>query len=183
MRSTGGGCGATGSSGGRPDASANAPDVDELPLHGFSTEGAHLSLKAPGGRGAGGDDDLIPNADAIAESLSLILRDRYAAIRNATQARTVKHQESYDTKTLDDVLGVAVQQTFGIGLSYDFDHLDAPSGGEEASIHHLRARMAKSAVRRKKELDRAKEKELDALRRLKENVVTDENRDAAEAEL
>ena len=73
------------------------------------------------------------------------------------------------------MLGFAVQQTFGIGLSYDFDHLDAPSGGEEASIHHLRARMAKSAVRRKKELD--------ALRRLKENVVTDENRDAAEAEL
>ncbi|KAL7536012.1 hypothetical protein ACHAXR_006860, partial [Thalassiosira sp. AJA248-18] len=130
------------------------------------------------------DDDLTPHVEAIAESLSLIFRDRDAAIRNATQARLSKHQESYDTKTLDDVLGVAVQQTFGIGVSYEFDHFDSPEDlGEEVSIHQLRARMAKSAVRRKRELDGSMKKELDVLRRLKENVVTAANKEVAEKEM
>ena len=126
---------------------------------------------------------MIPHSEAISESLSLIFRDRDAAISNATQARLLKHQESYDTKTLDDVLGVAVQQTFGIGISYDFDHFDSPEDGKEVSIHQLRARMAKSAVRRKRELDAAMKKELDLLRRLKDNVVTAANKDEATKEM
>ena len=128
--------------------------------------------------------DDIPDADAIIDSLSLIFRDRNAAIQNATQARIHKHQESYDTKTLDDVLGVAVQQTFDIGLSYDFDHFDSPANnGDEISIHQLRARMAKSAVRRKRELDCTIENELAALRRLKEDAVTARNTEVAEEEM
>lgn len=128
--------------------------------------------------------DDIPDAEAIIESLSLIFRDREAAIQNATQARIRKHQESYDTKTLDDVLGVAVQQTFNVGLSYDFDHFDSPDDhGDEISIHQLRARMAKSAVRRKRELDGTMENELAVLRRLKDNAVTATNTVVAEEEM
>jgi hypothetical protein len=128
--------------------------------------------------------DDIPDADAIIESLSLIFRDRKAAIQNATQARIHKHQESYDTKTLDDVLGVAVQQTFDIGLSYDFDHFDSPeNNGDEISIHQLRARMAKSAVRRKRELDGSMANELAVLRRLTDDAVTATNTEVAEEEM
>jgi len=154
----------------------------------FSTEGTHFSIKAFGKKQKtmshkADNDDSILHADAIAESLSLIFRDRDAAIHNATQARFDKHQESYDTKTLDDVLGVAVQQTFGIGLSYDFDHFDSPPDGKEISIHQLRTCMAKSAIRRKRELDGAEEKELDVLYRLKENGATATNKDMAEKEM
>ena len=128
--------------------------------------------------------DDIPDADAIIESLSLIFRDRSAAIQNATQARIHKHQESYNTKTLDDVLGVAIQQTFDIGLSYDFDHFDSPeNNGDEISIHQLRARMAKSAVRRKRELDGSMANELAVLRRLTDDAVTATNTEVAEEEM
>ena len=159
----------------------------------FSTEGTHFLINKDRKQQLGKEystinsesenDDLIPHSEAISESLSLIFRDRDAAICNATQARLLKHQESYDTKTLDDVLGVAVQQTFGIGISYDFDHFDSPEDGKEVSIHQLRARMAKSAVRRKRELDAAMKKELDLLRRLKDNVVTATNKDEATKEM
>ncbi|KAL9190897.1 hypothetical protein ACHAXT_000603 [Thalassiosira profunda] len=148
----------------------------------FSTEGAY-TREHSGVKSNSDADDLIPHADQIAESLSLIFRDRDAALRNATQSRAIKHQESYDTKTLDDVLGVAVQQTFDVGISYDFDHFDSPEEGEEASIHQLRARLAKSAVRRKRELDGAVKNELQVLRRLKDNVVTAANREVAETEM
>jgi hypothetical protein len=150
----------------------------------FSTEGAPRSMRrGPTVAGGGTFDDTIPDADAIAESLSLIFRDREAAVRNATRARSIKHRESYDAKTLDDVLGVAVERTFDVGLSYDFDHFDCPADGEEVSVHQLRARMAKSAVRRKRELDGAMANELGVLRRLKDNVVTSSNREVAEDEM
>jgi len=155
----------------------------------YSTEGTHLltqkdsklSDKTMDRNNA--NDDLLPHADDIVESLALIFRDRDTAIHNATQARLSKHQESYDTKTLDDVLGVAVQQTFGIGISYDFDHFSSPSDGDDVSIHQLRARMAKSAVRRKRELDSAMANELNVLHRLNENVVTATNKKEVEKEM
>ena len=154
----------------------------------FSTEGTHYLMTKGGVNQSYNrddvDDDIIPHADDIVESLSLIFRDRDAAIHNATQARLMKHQESYDSKTLNDVLGVAVQQIFDIGLSYDFDHFDTPADGDEISIHQLRARMAKSAIRRKRELDNAMNKELETLRRLKANIVTaTNNKDEAEREM
>jgi len=152
----------------------------------FSTEGTHYLMqnddRNDSSLNTDDNGDLIPHAEAIVESLSLIFRDRDAAVQNATQARLIKHQDSYDTKALDDVLGIAVQQSFDVGISYDFDHF-APKDGDEIDIHQLRARMAKSAVRRKKELDSAMKKELDTLHRLKENVTTDMNNNEAELEM
>ena len=126
------------------------------------------------------NDNCMPD---IAESLSLIFRDRDAGIRNATQARLFKHQESYTTKILDDVLGVAVQQTFGVGLSYDFDHFNIPVDDRKISVHQLRARMAKSAIRRKLELDNAMKTELDTLCRLKNFAITPLDKEVAENEM
>ena len=151
----------------------------------FATEGAYSLFNDRGNANKTDtqqDDGLKPYADSITESLSLIFRDRDAAIQNATQARYNKHQESYDAKTLDDVLGIAVQQTFGIGLSYDFEHFDIPDNND-ISIHQMRARMAKSAVRRKRELDRKMKEELEVLQRLKNNVVTPKTKDLAEEEM
>lgn len=157
----------------------------------FSTEGTQYKfrdlLPSRGtltmSSGDSENDDCMPDTAAIAESLSLILRDRDVGIRNATQARLIKHKESYDAKTFDDVLGVAVQQTFGIGLSYDFDHFDDPIDDAEVSLHQLRARLAKSAVRRKLELDNAIRNELDVLHRLKNDVLTPLNKEVAESEM
>lgn len=157
----------------------------------FTTEGTQYKFRdrMPGGDFAtmrsyeNENNDCMPDTAAIADSLSLIFRDRDAGIRNATEARLLKHEESFDTKTLDDVLGVAVQQTFGIGLSYDFDHFDVPVDDADVSIHQLRARMAKSAIRRKRELGNAMRNELDTLRRLKNNVITPLNKEVAESEM
>lgn len=154
---------------------------------GYSTEGTRFQsrdTKESSKKTSDYDnDELILHADEITESLSLIFRDRDAAIFNATQARFSKHQQSFDTKTLDDVLGVAVQQTFGIGISYDFDHFDTPSDEQEISIHQLRARMAKSAIRKKKEFENAMIDELDVLHSLRDNVVTTENEQYATTEM
>eukprot|EP00984_Skeletonema_dohrnii_P007654 scaffold2797_cov133-Skeletonema_dohrnii-CCMP3373.AAC.2 len=151
----------------------------------FATEGAFSLFNDRGktnNTDTQQDSGLVPHAESITESLSLIFRDRDAAIQNATQARYNKHQESYDAKTLDDVLGIAVQQTFGIGLSYDFEHFDVPDE-KDVSIHQMRARMAKSAVRRKREIDRKMKEELEVLQRLKNNVVTSKTKDVAEEEM
>jgi len=150
----------------------------------FATEGAYSLFRGKSNNtDTRQDNDLIPHADSITESLSLIFRDRGAAIQNATRARCNKHQESYDAKTFDDVLGIAVQQTFGVGLSYDFDHFDTPGSEDIISIHQMRARMAKSAVRRKRELDRKVQDELEVLQRLRNNVVTLKTKDVAEEEM
>jgi hypothetical protein len=49
-------------------------------------------------------------------------------------------------------LGVAVQQTFGIGLGYNFDHMRKLKDGEEPSLRKLQARAAKSAIQRVQQL-------------------------------
>lgn len=129
------------------------------------------------------NDELLVHKDEIVESLSLIFRDRNAAITNATKARFTKHQESYIKNESDDMLGVAIQQTFGIGLSYSFNHFDTPSNEEEISIHQLRARMAKSAIRLKNSLDNTLLGELALLTRLKDNVSSEKNSEIAEREM
>jgi len=144
---------------------------------GFSTEGFKFQDKSEV------NDELLAHTEEIIESLSLILRDRDAAINNATQARFTKHQESYDRKELDDVLGVAVQQTFGIGLSYDFEHFNTPSDNNDVSIHQLRARMAKSAVREKKRLEKALASELKLIHNLRGDVSTGMNDEITEREI
>lgn len=66
-----------------------------------------------------------------------------------------KHQADYDRNGAvgaDDPLGVAIQQTFGIGLSFAFDHTSPLKKGQEPSPRRLQARAAKSAIRRVQEL-------------------------------
>lgn len=154
-------------------------ELDELKSivrhDGFSTEGIQFNDQNRD------QDELLAHKDEIIESLSLIFRDRDEALLNATNVRFMKHQESYDSKELDDVLGVAVQQTFGVGLSFDFEHFDAPE--DEVSIHQLRARMAKSAIREKKTLDNVLSDELELLHRLRENVNVTGNNDSADREM
>ena len=150
-----------------------------IPNDGFSTEGIQFSKRD---QDQDDEDELLAHKDEIIESLSLIFRDREAAITNATNVRYMKHQESYDSKELDDVLGVAIQQTFGLGISYDFEHFDAPDENE-VSIHQLRARMAKSAIREKKKLDSTLSDELALLHRLKDNVSTGNNDEIARREM
>ena len=145
-----------------------------LPNDGFSTEGIQF------GDPSHNKDELFAHRHEIMESLSLIFRDREAALNNATNVRYTKHQESYDSKELDDVLGIAVQQTFGLGLSYDFEHFDTPPDDKEISIHQLRARMAKSAIRQKKKLDNIMSDELALLQRLKDNLTSGKDDTTAE---
>jgi hypothetical protein len=45
-------------------------------------------------------------------------------------------------------LGIAIQQTLGIGLGYNFDHMSQLKKGEVPSPRRLQARAAKSALRR-----------------------------------
>eukprot|EP00569_Conticribra_weissflogii_P001553 CAMPEP_0171355922 /NCGR_PEP_ID=MMETSP0878-20121228/45464_1 /TAXON_ID=67004 /ORGANISM="Thalassiosira weissflogii, Strain CCMP1336" /LENGTH=820 /DNA_ID=CAMNT_0011861929 /DNA_START=337 /DNA_END=2799 /DNA_ORIENTATION=+ len=150
----------------------------------FSTEGTFfLTKREKNAINRMENGDFIPHADAITESLSLIFRDRGAAITNATRSRSSRHEESFKKKEFEDLLGIAVQQTFGIGVSYDFDHFDPPSDGEEISIHQLRARLAKSGIRRKKELEKSMNTELEVLQRLRDNVITNNNRMQAENEV
>jgi hypothetical protein len=49
-------------------------------------------------------------------------------------------------------MGIAIQQTFGIGLGYNFEHTKKLEGNEKPSLRRLQARAAKSAIRRVQEL-------------------------------
>ena len=62
-----------------------------------------------------------------------------------------------------DHLGVAVQQIFGIGLGYNFDHMTKLGDGEKPSTRRLQARAAKSAILHMKKLRYNMTVELDAL--------------------
>lgn len=66
----------------------------------------------------------------------------------AMKKLAAKHERDYKKGTFDDPLGVAVQQTFGIGLGYNFDHMTELKSGETPSPRRLQARAAKSAIRR-----------------------------------
>jgi hypothetical protein len=60
---------------------------------------------------------------------------------------------------------VAIQQNFGIGLGFNFDHMSKLEEGETPSVRRLQARAAKSAIRRVQELydPEAAKKELDRI--------------------
>jgi hypothetical protein len=49
-------------------------------------------------------------------------------------------------------LGVAIHQTFGIGLGFNFDHMSTPEENELPTTRRLQARAAKSAIRRAQEI-------------------------------
>jgi len=80
--------------------------------------------------------------------------DRSTWIATSTARMSAIHQTNYETKDFVDPLGIAVQQTLGIGLSYDYDHGTKLKKGENPSIHRLRARAAKSAVTRYNQIKR-----------------------------
>jgi hypothetical protein len=63
-----------------------------------------------------------------------------------------------------------VQQTFGIGLGYQFDHWTELKDGERPSARRLQARAGKSAVKRAQEIydAAAAQKELDSVEDPKE---------------
>jgi len=73
--------------------------------------------------------------------------NRSTWIPNASERIAKIHQENYERQTFDDPLGIAFQQTFGVGLSLDFDHDTKLSKDEEPSVHRLRARAAKSLIK------------------------------------
>ena len=81
-----------------------------------------------------------------------------------------KYLPTYVTNEKDP-LGIALQQTLGIGMSLDFDHDSVLSKGEMPSLHRLRARMIKSAIRRTNHLifKEGKEK-IDTIKNPKERL-------------
>jgi hypothetical protein len=54
--------------------------------------------------------------------------------------------------SIQDPLGIAVHQTFGIGLGFKFDHMSKIKESELPSTRRLQARAAKSAIKRALEL-------------------------------
>jgi hypothetical protein len=69
-------------------------------------------------------------------------------------------------------LGIAVQQTFGIGLSFDFDHDTPLKEGQEPSIHRLRARAAKSAIKRFQQIPQELKEKVDGIQDPDEKMKT-----------
>ena len=51
-----------------------------------------------------------------------------------------------------DPLGIAVHKTLGVAMSFNYDHASLSPEGFNPDIHRLRARAAKSAVRRAREI-------------------------------
>jgi hypothetical protein len=83
-----------------------------------------------------GDDLVLPSNTS-----------RTKRLENAEENMRHIHKTNYDKKIFNDPLGIAFQQTFGIGLSFDFDHDSLLKSGEHPSVHRLRARCAKSAIK------------------------------------
>ena len=66
----------------------------------------------------------------------------------AMDTLAAEHQRDYESGQFKDPLGVAIQQTLGIGLAYSADHMTPLQEGEEPTSRRLQARTAKSAIRR-----------------------------------
>lgn len=84
---------------------------------------------------------------------------------NAMKNLAEKHEADYKSGKFEDPLGVGVQQTFGIGLGYNFDHVSKLKKGQRPSSRRLQARAAKSAIRRVQSIYDAQKvrKELDSI--------------------
>ena len=111
-------------------------------------------------------------------------RDFWAEEANARMIRT--HQKDYENCTKyglgmdrsNDFLGVHLQQSLDIGLSFDFGWDRRPKRGDEISIHRLRARLAQSTIRRYNQIFHDVEKHLDTIKdpeeRLRRGMVLSE---------
>lgn len=86
------------------------------------------------------------------QNLNPKISDRTQWKKQAMDRLADIYQKDYDNHRSDhlfrDPLGVAVQQSLGIGLGFNFDHTRKLKDGEKPSIRRLQARAAKSAVRR-----------------------------------
>jgi hypothetical protein len=115
--------------------------------------------------GWGDDASILEESDREPHLLKLIQKEmdenthpnplklnREEWIPDATKRMSEIHQENYDKNTFEDPLGIALQQTFGIGLSFDFDHNSKLGEGQSPSVHRLRARAVKSAIKRYHEI-------------------------------
>ena len=83
-------------------------------------------------------------------------------------------------------MGIAIQQTFGIGLGFNFEHTKKLEENEKPSLRRLQARAAKSAIRRVQALydPEGARKELDKISDPKKrNKRANELRDNTESEV
>jgi len=131
--------------------------------------------------GWGEDASIVQDNNSTPHLLRLIAKEmdenpdykkdnREEWIPNATLRVSAIHQENYDKNTFEDPLGIALHQTFGIGLSLDFDHGTKLVDGEMPSVHRLRARAAKSAIKRYHQLPDIVKSELNGMELNDESV-------------
>lgn len=131
--------------------------------------------------GWGEDASIVKDLKATPHLLRLIAKEmdedkhyqkenREDWIPKATLKVSAIHQENYDSNTFEDPLGIAFHRTFGIGLSFDFDHDTKLEDGEMPSVHRLRARAAKSAIKRYHQLPDIVKIELKGLKLYDESV-------------
>ena len=75
-----------------------------------------------------------------------------------------EHQQDYDNGSYKDPLGVAIQQTFGVGLGFAAGHMDPLPPGADPSPRRLQARAAKSAILRLQDIyDAAIDLDIDSI--------------------
>jgi hypothetical protein len=84
-------------------------------------------------------------------------------INEASKKMAEVHEKNYDNNSFEDPLGIAFYKTFGIGMSLDFDHDGKLNEGENPSVHRLRARAVKSAIKRYNQIPAMVERDLEQM--------------------
>mmetsp|Transcript_18079 Transcript_18079/g.27387 ORF Transcript_18079/g.27387 Transcript_18079/m.27387 type:complete len:642 (+) Transcript_18079:102-2027(+) len=75
-----------------------------------------------------------------------------------------EHKKDYKEGKFRDPLGIAIQQTFGIGLGFGDGYMDPLPANEKPCLGRLQARVAKSAIKRVNDIyDEALKEDLDAI--------------------
>lgn len=106
--------------------------------------------------------------------------DREKWISDASKKMAEIHEENYDNNSFEDPLGIAFYMTFGIGMSLDFDHDSKLNEDESPSVHRLRARAVKSAIKRYNQIPAMVERDLEKMGstndrdRMKKKLVKEE---------
>ena len=85
-------------------------------------------------------------------SISCSEQSRLSWISRAYAEKSLNLQKDFNEKTYYDPLGIAVMKTLNAAMSFEYDHDTPLSSDTEVDIHRLRARAAKSAVRRAREI-------------------------------
>lgn len=75
-----------------------------------------------------------------------------------------EHKKDYKEGKFRDPLGIAIQQTFGIGLGFGDGYMDPLPANEKPCLGRLQSRVAKSAIKRVSDIyDEALKEDLDAI--------------------